>query len=190
MTEPARPARRNRTDAVRNRQRVLDAAAVVLAERGVDATVPEVAAAAGVGKATVYRSFPTKEHLLAAIAGELLGDLAQQFDEAAASEDPAGGLAAVLRATARRHATDPLLGSALTAAVALSSLVADRERLLAAMDQVVAAGRAQGAVRADATADDLRVLFGGMRRMLTERDEHDPRVWERYAELIVAALRP
>ena len=59
-----------RADAVRNRERVVAAAAAVFAERGVEAGVPDIAARAGVGKATVYRSFPTKEHLIAAVVTE------------------------------------------------------------------------------------------------------------------------
>src|SRR5919107_1582877 len=64
-----------RADAIRNRERVVAAAAAVFAERGIEAGVPEIAARAGVGKATVYRSFPTKEHLIAAVVEEKAADL-------------------------------------------------------------------------------------------------------------------
>ena len=60
-------APRTRADAVRNFERVLAAATEVLAEKGAEAGVPEIAARAGVGKGTVYRCFPTKEHLIAAV---------------------------------------------------------------------------------------------------------------------------
>src|SRR3954464_13341726 len=69
---PSPSALPRRADALRNRQRVIAAAASVFAEKGLDAGVPEIAARAGVGKATVYRSFPTKEHLVAAVAIERL----------------------------------------------------------------------------------------------------------------------
>ena len=69
MTTGALP---KRADAVRNRARVIAAAAEVFAERGIEASVPAVAARAGVGKATVYRSFPPKEHLVAAVERLLL----------------------------------------------------------------------------------------------------------------------
>ena len=61
-------AARTRADAVRNRERVIAAAAEVFREKGDAAVVPEIAARAGVGKGTVYRCFPTKDHLVAAVA--------------------------------------------------------------------------------------------------------------------------
>jgi AcrR family transcriptional regulator len=60
MTIDAEQVRAPRADAERNRRKILDAAASVFAERGVTATVNEVALAAGVGVGTVYRKFPDK----------------------------------------------------------------------------------------------------------------------------------
>jgi hypothetical protein len=57
------------------------------------------------------------------------------------------------------------------------------------MARVVARARDAGDLRPDATADDVRVLFGGVCRMLGERAERDPEVWRRYARMVVAALR-
>ena len=62
-----KPCRGLRKDAERNRQRVLDAARELFAERGVEATLNDVAHHAGVGVGTVYRRFATKEELLDAI---------------------------------------------------------------------------------------------------------------------------
>jgi AcrR family transcriptional regulator len=182
-------ARAKRSDAVRNRERVVAAAAAVFAKRGIDATVPEIAAAAGVGKATVYRSFPTKDHLVAAIADERLNQLAARCDVVAASEDAAAGLRDILRDTARRQATDCLLAGALSAAAELPEMIRAREAVDSALGRVVDAAKAQGAIREDVTAEDIRVLFAGVSRVLVERGEHDPAAWERYAELISAALR-
>ena len=68
MTANVQPAARPlRQDAARNRERVVEAAAALFAERGMSVGVPEVAERAGVGKATVYRSFPSKENLIAAV---------------------------------------------------------------------------------------------------------------------------
>src|SRR4051812_30723382 len=105
--------RAKRSDAVRNRAKVLAAAADVLAERGFAASVPEIAAAAGVGKATVYRSFPTKEHLVAAIAIERLQVFRDRCEAAVAGPDPMAAFAEILRDSGRRQASDRLLVSAM-----------------------------------------------------------------------------
>ncbi len=64
---------RTRADAVRNYERVIAAASEVLAEKGAEAGVPEIAARAGVGKGTVYRCFPTKDHLVSAGVATVAG---------------------------------------------------------------------------------------------------------------------
>ena len=69
---PAR--RRPRADGLRNRARVAEAAYVVFVERGLDATVAQVAERAGVGSATVFRHFPTKADLLPALVERLRRD--------------------------------------------------------------------------------------------------------------------
>jgi AcrR family transcriptional regulator len=75
---PFGPPVRERADAARNRARVLEAAAQVFAERGVaDVTMDDVAAAAGVGKGTLYRRFRDKSGLAAALLGEAEKDLQQ-----------------------------------------------------------------------------------------------------------------
>lgn len=71
---PAAPA--ERADAARNRRRVLEAAAALFAERGVDAvSMDDVVAAAGVGKGTLYRRFGDKSGLAAAVLDERERDL-------------------------------------------------------------------------------------------------------------------
>ena len=81
-------AARTRADAVRNRERVVAAAAEVFAEKGEAAVVPEIAARAGVGKGTVYRCFPTKDHLVAAVASERVRWFEREARAAAAADDP------------------------------------------------------------------------------------------------------
>jgi AcrR family transcriptional regulator len=179
-----------RADALRNRARVVEAAAEVFAEHGVDAGVDAVAVAAGVGKATVYRSFPTKEHLVAAVAVQRLRWFEEQAEAAAQADDAFAAFGRLLEAIAEVQARDRVLGGSLTGAVGdIPELAAAHADASAAVERVMARARAAGDLRADASADDVRILFGGLSRELGERGERDPAVWRRYARLVVAALR-
>ncbi len=65
---------RLRADAERNRRRLLDAAESLFCERGLEVGVGEIAERAGVGRGTLFRNFPTKEHLIAAIVAQRMND--------------------------------------------------------------------------------------------------------------------
>lgn len=67
-----------RSDAVRNREKLLHAAREVLAERGFDAEIAEIAARAGVGTGTVYRHYPSREALIYEITEELVNGTADE----------------------------------------------------------------------------------------------------------------
>jgi AcrR family transcriptional regulator len=73
MSSP--PAKPRRADAQRNHDAVLTAAKAVFAQVGADAPMEDVAREAGVGKGTLYRRFPTREHLFAAILQERVDEL-------------------------------------------------------------------------------------------------------------------
>src|SRR5215475_3278723 len=79
-----RPLRR---DAERNRQRILDAARVVFAERGLRGSHDDIAREAGVGVGTVYRRFPDKEQLIDALFEDRMAEMARVTDEALAMSD-------------------------------------------------------------------------------------------------------
>jgi AcrR family transcriptional regulator len=189
MTDLAHPTERpRRADAIRNRQAVLRAAVEVFAAKGLDAGIPEIASRAGVGKATVYRSFPSKEHLVAAIAAERLRWIADVAEAALEDLDPGAAFERVVVAIAERQASDCAVAGSMGADIDLPELETARAQAAAAFDALIARGRAQGALRADATGEDLRVLFAGAATILREREERDPAVWRRFGELIAASL--
>ena len=103
----AAPRRALRADAERNRRLVLDAAAAVFAERGLEAGVAEIAQRAGVGTATVFRRFPTKQDLIVAVVDARICDMGDQLDAGAGRPRPVGrGRRPPSRPSpARRHAT-------------------------------------------------------------------------------------
>ena len=182
--------RPRRADALRNRNAVLQAAVATFAEKGLEASIPEIAARAGVGKATVYRSFPSKEHLVAAVACERLDWIAETARAAADDPDAGAAFARVVVAIAERQASDSAVVGALAAAISLPDLDAARDAAHAALEALMVRARAAGAVRSDATYDELCVLLTGVVHVLRERRERDPAVCRRFGQLVIDALRP
>src|SRR6478609_4912724 len=95
MTTSAAP-RRQRADARRNSDRLLDAARAVFAEHGPEAALEEIARRAGVGIGTLYRHFPARDALVEAIYAEHIGEIVRLAEESAAAEDAWAGLTGFL----------------------------------------------------------------------------------------------
>ena len=182
-------ATRTRADAVRNYERVLKAAAEVLAEKGADAAVPEIAARAGVGKGTVYRCFPTKAHLVGAVVAERVRGYTGLIDAAAERPDAWEAFAALLGEWAERQATDCTFAEGLAHDYTLPEMRDAKAEMYAALERLIARAKEQGRMRADVGADDVRVMFGGMSRVLRADRNRDPAAWRRHAALVVAAFR-
>jgi AcrR family transcriptional regulator len=178
---------RVRADAARNTSLVLEAAREVIAAKGLAAGVDEIAARAGVGKATVYRCWPTKELLVAAVAGARVDDFTERVLDALPDPDPTGALERLLLEAAEGCAANRLLYTGLTTET--DELAEKRATCRAAMQRLVDRAIEQGGVRRDATSEDLTVLFHGVIASLTAAGESDPAVWRRYAALVLNALR-
>jgi len=187
MTESGRDAADGprRKDALRNHERVVAAAVQAFREHGSAASVPEIAARAGVGKATVYRSFPAKEDLLEAITRLSLDELRQRTAPALRETDAHEAFRRYVSELFDALARDRLLAERLadTASPAAASVL---EALAATMEGAQAAGK----IRADATQLDLRVLLCGVALQLLRLGETDPVTWRRYGEMVLAALQP
>src|SRR3954453_8752501 len=144
ITAPG-PSLPRRADALRNRERVIAAAAAVFAEKGLDAGVPEIAARAGVGKATVYRSFPSKEHLVAAVACERLAWITELATRALEAPDAGQAFEDVVLAIAEQQAGDSAVAGSLAADIHLPELDSARATTHAALDARVDRGGGTGA---------------------------------------------
>jgi len=161
---PATQLRKPRADAVRNRERVLEAAKAVFSAGGPDASLEAVARRAGVGIGTLYRHFPTREALFEAVYRrevEQLGELSEQLKN---EPQPVEALRQWLRSTVEFVATK----KGMTAALALaahgktSELTAfSFERLTRAVGALLDRAIAAGEIRADMSPEDLlRALIG------------------------------
>src|SRR5690242_6097416 len=144
--------RRERKDAQRNLERVLSAAHELLAERGADVTMEEVARRAGVGVGTIYRRFPSKEHLFAAVSHAACADARHCLQSAAQAErDPLEKLRALVFVQHHRCAEQAALLDLRPAAAGQSCGTLDQQELYAALhmllQQVIAEGQRAGAIR-------------------------------------------
>lgn len=164
-TGPAAPAARPlRADAARNRARLLAVAAEALAEDG-DTPLEAIAQRAGVGIGTLYRHFPERGALVQAAYRQEVADLC---DSARTLLDGAPTAVDALRAWMGRYvryaATKRGMGAALRAAAGSdSSLFAEtRTRIIAAIDSLLAAGRADGTVRDDVDGEQVMLAMGGV----------------------------
>jgi len=166
--------RKPRADAVRNRERVLEAAKAVFSAGGPDASLEAVARRAGVGIGTLYRHFPTREALFEAVYRrevEHLGELAEQLKSAAA---PVDALRRWLRSNVEFVATKKGMLAALALAVhGLSELYAYTfERLTKAVGALLDRAVAAGKIRSDIGPEDLLRALVGMCYM------HDQPGWQ------------
>lgn len=183
--EAALTAPPRRADARRNHERVVAAAIELFAELGPQATVPQIAARAGVGKATVYRSFPAKEDLVEAIARLRLEELERDTEVALGETDPGRAFHAYVLRLFGNLARDRLLAGRLAEATSPAA-----GSVLTVLTEMMQAAKASGTVREDATLLDLRVILCGAALQLMTVAERDPAVWRRYGELVLQALRP
>jgi AcrR family transcriptional regulator len=160
----AKDVRKPRADALRNRERVLQAAKAVFSAGGSDASLEAVARHAGVGIGTLYRHFPTREALYDAVYRrevEQLGELAEALKSEAA---PVEALRQWLRANVEFVATKKGMASALALAAGPppSELTAfSYERLTKAIGTLLARAVEAGEIRDDIGPGDLlRALVG------------------------------
>jgi AcrR family transcriptional regulator len=167
------------------RERLLNAAGEVFARRGLDAPMSEVAEAAGAGVASVYRRFPSKHELLAALVVRRMGQIAAAARAAEAQEgDRWTALTAMLRSLVAGQAADDFLGEVRATVAGHPEVQAATERATAALERLLALTRAEGRLRSDATTLDLRLLFAATRA--AKRVE--PEEWPRMLELLIDAL--
>lgn len=152
-----------RSDALDNRDRLLDAARTLFDEVGLGVTMREVARRAGVGPATLYRRFPTKQDLVGAAFAEELRECRAIVERGAADPDPWRGLRSVVvdssELNARNHAFVEAFTNDFPDAVDFARHRAELLRILAG---VARRAQAAGALRADFVLDDLvLVLLAG-----------------------------
>ena len=178
-----------RADAQRNRAAVLAAAEAVYAEQGVDVSLNEIARRANTGNATLYRHFPTREELLAAVYTGHLERYCALAEDAARADDPVTALRDCVTATCALQATNRGLADLLASLRPLSPHVEElRARHYRAIATVFERAVGTGLVRADASPADLAVLLIANAGLIHRTVEDAPRASARLVALWLAGL--
>jgi AcrR family transcriptional regulator len=161
---PSGAERHQRADAARNRERLLEAATVVFRERGLDVGVSEIAEHAGVGRATLFRNFPTKSDLVIAVVIERMREAAATGRAMLASGEPRGQLLDhLITPLAEGQQLDRALFEGVAAEEFLSNegIRTAHHEMIQVLDALIAADHAAGTVRGDIGAFDLLMLIKG-----------------------------
>lgn len=182
-----RPLRR---DAARNRQLLLEAARTVFAQRGLEATLDDVARVAGVGVGTAYRHFSNKFELATAVLEECIDAMVAGAEKALADEDPWRGLVGCLESALELQASNRGLREVLMSVSDPQSVQRVKEKLEEPLTDLI--GRAQGAgvLRGDLTPADFKVLTVMVCAAADLIGGVDPDAWRRYLALLLPGLRP
>jgi AcrR family transcriptional regulator len=173
-----------RSDAARNLVRILDAARDVFAERGLDASVADVAQRAEVGTATIFRRFPTKDDLCAAVMERELATTLALIQDTASLEQFM--TTAIERFVGNRCLCE-LAGSELFERPQLADLI---EALTGAVARLLAAEQKAGTVRRDIVPADIAFFLTAIGQAGVRLENTAPGAWRRYLELVLDGLKP
>lgn len=179
-----------RADAERNRRRILESARVVFADRGLDATLDDVADHARVGIGTVYRRFPSKAHLVDALFVDRLAGCAELVEASADRADAGQALIEVIETLAELHAADRGIREVTFGSTfGNPGLMHSVERLNTAIARLVVRAQDSGAIRPDLNPTDIPVLLVTLGSLAEFGRPFDPQLWRRFLPMVLDGVR-
>jgi AcrR family transcriptional regulator len=193
MPSPSAPERTLRADAARNRERIIEAATEVFAEQGLEASTAEIAARAGVGEATLFRRFESKDELIVAIIEARMAQGLHALAEALERDDPGQALEDWLEWAVGDLAGDLGFFEAARDQCLVSPAVAEvRREILARLTELLGRAQSAGAVRSDIAPQDLSFLISAAASATAKMPVPGMRadLWRRYLGIILDGLRP
>jgi AcrR family transcriptional regulator len=192
MTTSDRPAPRPlRRDAQRNRDAIVEAARQMFCDLGLEAPLEQIARQAGIGIATLYRHFPNRAALLAAVLADTVQAHVEVAEQALATDDPWEGFAFYLEQSCRLQAADRGLNDVMGMRFPRATAVeASKTRLYELVGQVVDRAQQSCQLRADLTLEDLAFLNWANTRILPAvRAAGAPDAWRRHLGLLLDGFR-
>jgi AcrR family transcriptional regulator len=182
-------APRLRSDAERNRERILAAARTVFGRDGLNASMASVAREAGVGIATLFRHFPSKEDLVAAVFADRMDTYADAVATALDDPDPWHGLVGFIETVCAMQAADHGFADVLIVSFPTAKALETRRR--EAYDgtvQLIDRAKAAGHLRDDFTPQDLVLLHMANAGVINATVDAAPDSWRRLVALMIQAF--
>jgi AcrR family transcriptional regulator len=188
-TVPVATVRPLRRDAELNRRKIIESARIVFSERGFGATLDDIAHHAGLGVGTVYRRFPSKEHLVEAMFVERMDEVRELAERALEEADPWDGFVSFLTHTAELHSDDRGLREVMLSNNFGQGRVAEaKNRMIPIAVELVRRAKASGRLRADFEATDLAVIHMMIGSVAEYTRDVRPELWRRYLGLLLDGL--
>jgi AcrR family transcriptional regulator len=178
-----------RSDARRNREAVIRAAKKLFADQGLDAQMPDVAKAAKVGVGTVYRHFPTKDDLIAALAADRFERLAEKAQESLEADDPWESLCEFIRFAARLQAEDRGLCEVMGSRPEVMNEAALAVGLDRLCDRLVKRAQRSGDLRKDLRWEDIPMIACSLGSITAAETGPALGRWPRLVEIVIDGLR-
>jgi AcrR family transcriptional regulator len=178
-----------RADAERNRRRILEAAAELFAERGLQVSLDDVAARAGVGVGTVYRRFPNREALVNAVLEARVEELITIAEEARANPDAWEGLKQLIEHGAEFHGRNRALKQLMFSDPGKRDWVeAVREKMRGVTGELVERAKDEGKLRGDLATFDVPLTILMLSAAIEFTDGTDAEAWRRLLTVVFDGL--
>ncbi len=178
-----------RSDARRNRERLVASARALFAAAGVDVSVEEITHHAGLGMGTLYRHFPTKDELIDAVLEDAFAEIVRLAERAVAEEDAWAGFTGFLEDALALHAHNRGVKDVLATWAHGAQREAMRRRVRPLVRRMVERAQEQGTLRADFSPEDLPVVFWTAGRVIETAGQVAPDYWRRYLAFLLDGLR-
>lgn len=188
VTVARTPVRALRKDVARNRALLLQAADDLFTQRGVEVTLDDIARHAGVGVATAYRHFDSKQALLEALFEGRLEHIVQVLQATESLTDPREAFETFLYRACELQARDRGMREAIHANHGLPGAAKLRDRLEPIAGRIVDRAKAAGVVRPEFTVADVPMLFVAVGSICDYAGDIEPELWRRYLDLFMDGL--
>jgi AcrR family transcriptional regulator len=179
-----------RADAARNRTAIVTAARELMAERGLEVPLDEIARRAGIGNATLYRRFPRRIDLVAAVFSDRMIDHARAVQAALDNPDPWDGLCGYIEAAADLQIHDRGIADLITMDVSMApEIEVLRAQAFNGLVEVIERAKAAGNLRADAASQDIVIILQANAGLVTRAHPASGPASRRLIHLLLDGLR-